>query len=171
MRIGPHLSDEMARDVSRMWGGDPVHPIPEAYDTLACAIESDILTDGVRYINPPKVKSGLLAKKNKMDLSLSRQGWVDGCSAAVARRDTERSHGSYNPGRGWDGALPTRERAGASEGNSRGRKGAAVGVAKSDKLIDRYILCWTHLAASCLFQFFFLFCIFVFPFSRRYWSN
>jgi hypothetical protein len=104
-------------------GGDPVHPLPEAYDTLACAIESDILTDGIRYINPPKAQSGMPAKKNKMDLSLSRQGWVDGCSAAVARRDTERSHGSYNPGRGRGWNTSDMRTRGGNRGNFAWKRG------------------------------------------------
>jgi hypothetical protein len=89
-----------------MWGGDPVNPLPEAYDALASTIESDILTDGVRYINPPKSQNDIPAKKNKMDLSRSRQGWVNSCSAAVPRRDTVRSYGCSNPrrGRGWSTA-------------------------------------------------------------------
>jgi hypothetical protein len=107
----------MARDVSRMWGGDPVQPLPEAYDALAGAIESDILTDGIRYINPPKKQNDMPAKREKIDLSRSRQGWVDGCSAAVHRCDTVRSSGSYNPrhGRGW-GPADTR-----AQGGSRGK--------------------------------------------------
>jgi hypothetical protein len=34
MGIGPHLSDQAASDISKLWGGDAVHPLPEAYDAL-----------------------------------------------------------------------------------------------------------------------------------------
>jgi hypothetical protein len=54
LRIGPNLSDEAAKELSRLWGGDPEHPLPEAYEELASRIISDILIEGVKYINPPK---------------------------------------------------------------------------------------------------------------------
>jgi hypothetical protein len=63
MGIGPHLSDKAASDISRLWGGDTIYPLPEAYDALACAIESDILVEGVCYINPPKTQGSPVAEK------------------------------------------------------------------------------------------------------------
>jgi hypothetical protein len=72
--------------ISRLWGSDPAHPQPEAYDELACAIKNDVLIEGVKYINPPKEHfSASATKKPKIDLARSRQGWVEGCSAALPR--------------------------------------------------------------------------------------
>jgi hypothetical protein len=69
-----------------------VHPLPEAYEELASRIENDILLEGVKYINPPKEHhSSSAPKKPRTDLACSRQGWVKGCSAALPRRDTERT--------------------------------------------------------------------------------
>jgi hypothetical protein len=45
-----------------MWGSDPVHPKREAYETLAAAIESDVLTDTVKFVNPPKAPDSNTAK-------------------------------------------------------------------------------------------------------------
>jgi hypothetical protein len=45
-----------------MWGSDPVHPKREAYETLAAAIESDVLTDTVKFVNPPKIPDTNTAK-------------------------------------------------------------------------------------------------------------
>ncbi len=101
--IGPHLSDDAAKEISQMWGSDPVHPKSEAYEALATAIERDVLTDEVKYINAPKSRSDNRAKKQKTDLCHSRQGWAVGCSAAVPRRDTiPSSRGSR--GRGYGGS-------------------------------------------------------------------
>jgi hypothetical protein len=58
---------------------------------------SDILIKGVKYINPPKYHfSATAPKKLRTDLARSRQGWVEGCSAALPRRYKERS-GKGNP--------------------------------------------------------------------------
>jgi hypothetical protein len=91
MGIGPHLSDQAASDISRLWGRDAVHPLPEAYDALSSAIERDILLENARYINPPKQLGEVAPKRPRTDFSKTRQQWVDGCSAAIPRRDT------YNP--------------------------------------------------------------------------
>jgi lysophospholipase L1-like esterase len=86
--IGPDLSDEAAREISLLWGTDPVHPSRDAYDALSRAIERDVLKEDVKYINPPQLHGGNPPKRPRPDLSQSRQGWVTGCSAAVPRRDT-----------------------------------------------------------------------------------
>ncbi len=44
--IGPNLSDEAAKELSRLWGGDPVRPLTEAYEELASKIVSNILVEG-----------------------------------------------------------------------------------------------------------------------------
>jgi hypothetical protein len=90
MGIGPNLSGDAAKELSRRWGGDPVHPVPEAYEELASKVMSDILIEGVKYINPPKEQHSASApKKPRTDLACSRQDWVEGCSAALPRRDME----------------------------------------------------------------------------------
>ncbi len=105
-----------------MWDTDPVHPRREAYETLAAAIESDILTDDVKFVNPPKTRDDNMAKKPRMDLSHSRQGWVVGCSAAIPRKDTfssARGRGPGGPSRGrglwkWRAGKGNRGRGGWS---------------------------------------------------------
>jgi hypothetical protein len=89
--IGPNLSDDAAKELSQLWGTDPLHPLPEAYDVFANKFMSDILIEGVKYINPPRDHhQSTVPKKPRTDLACSRQGWVEGCSAALPRRDTER---------------------------------------------------------------------------------
>jgi hypothetical protein len=84
--------------MSRMWGTDPVHPLQDASMLLVQKIESDILTDGVRYINRPKQQEGPATKMPRVDLSKTRQDWVDVYSAAVPRCDTLRERGGHKPG-------------------------------------------------------------------------
>ncbi len=102
--IGPDLSDDAAKATSQMWVSDPVHPSPAAYEALTSAIERDILTDEVKYINALKPHGGAASKRQKTDLSRTRQGWVTGCSAAVPRHDTaQASRGSCGWGSGGHG--------------------------------------------------------------------
>jgi hypothetical protein len=126
--IGPQLSDEAAKMISQMWGSDPVHPKHEAYEALAAAIERDVLTDEVKFINAPKSRDDNRAKKPRNDLSHSRQGWDVGCSAAIPRKDTTsssrgsrgRGHGGPNRGTGawkWRAGRGNRGRGGGSHPN------------------------------------------------------
>ncbi len=107
--IGPNLSDEAAKELSQLWGNDPVHPLPEAYGLLANKLLSDTLVEGAKYINPPRDDlHSSVSKKPKTDLACSRQGWVEGCSAALPRRDTVRSekgNGSLQRPRGRGTAI------------------------------------------------------------------
>jgi hypothetical protein len=96
--IGPELSDDAAINMSRMWGTDPVHPLQDASMLLVQKIESGILTDGVRYTNRPKQQEGPATKMPRVDLSKTRQDWVDVYSAAVPRCDTLRERGGHKPG-------------------------------------------------------------------------
>jgi hypothetical protein len=99
-----------SREISDQWGSDAVHPLPVAYGIMAAAIESDIADSSVRYINPSKSQGGPPPKKPRVDQSKLRQGWVDGCSAALHRRDT--SSGAVAPSDG------------AARGKSRGHGGS-----------------------------------------------
>jgi hypothetical protein len=76
--IDPQLSDEVAKGMSRLWGADPVYPLPDAYEMLARAVESDKLQDRVRYINPPGQHGEPDTKRQKLNLSQSRQCQVEG---------------------------------------------------------------------------------------------
>jgi hypothetical protein len=118
--IGPQLSDEAAKIISQLWGTNPVHLRWEAYETLAAAIENDILTDDIKFVNPPKTRDDYMAKKPRMDLSHSRQGWVVGCSASIPRKDTFSSTRGRGPGGPSRGRGSWKWRAG--KGN-RGRGG------------------------------------------------
>jgi hypothetical protein len=136
--IGPHLSDEMARDVSRMWGGDPVHPLPEAYDTLACAIESDILTDGSVTSTLRRLRVGYQLKRTRWTSAfLDRAGSTAALQRLLEETPTGRT-AATTPEEVGVGVLLTRKRAEATEGNSRGRE-AAVGAGKSENLLESIV--------------------------------
>jgi hypothetical protein len=124
--IGPQLAqlgDDAAKEISQMWGSDPVHPSRAAYEALATAIDRDVLTDEVKYINAPKSHGYSAAKKQKTDLCRSRQGWVLGCSTVVPRRDTTpSSRGRHGRGYGSSGSGPKTWKWRAGPG-SRGRGG------------------------------------------------
>jgi hypothetical protein len=81
------ISDEEATRTAALWGPDPVHPSQAAYRLIAEAIETDIQDPDARYTNPPKDVQQY-SKKARHDPSLERAGWVDGCSAALPRRDS-----------------------------------------------------------------------------------
>jgi hypothetical protein len=96
--LGPALEDEKAKEISAQWGNDAVHPLPAAYEIMATALENDIGDQSAKYINPPKSLGGLSARKQGIDHSKLRQGWVSGCSAALSRRDTSSGSSSMNTG-------------------------------------------------------------------------
>jgi hypothetical protein len=96
--LGPPLEDEKAQEISAQWGSDAVHPLPVAFEIMATALENDVADLGARYINPPKTHGGPPTKKQRIDHSKLRQGWVDGCSAALPRRDTSSGPSSLNDG-------------------------------------------------------------------------
>jgi hypothetical protein len=102
--LGPMLDDEKATEISELWGRDAVHPLPAAYEAMAAVLDKDIADKGARYINPPKTAAGPPSKKARIDQSKLRQDWVDGCSAALPRRDTTSTqrHSSGLPTRGGD---------------------------------------------------------------------
>jgi hypothetical protein len=110
------ISDDDAVRTAALWGPNPVHPTQAAYRLIAEAIELDLQDQDARYTNPPKdLHQG--AKRLRYDPSLERAGWVDGCSAALPRRDSaplpvHRGGGAHAP-RGHV-VVPAR-------GNQRGR--------------------------------------------------
>jgi hypothetical protein len=98
---------------------------------MATALENDIGDQGAKYINPPKNLGGTAAKRQGIDHSKLRQGWVRGCSAALSRRDTTSSSSSVNSGnasgkirgRGRGGYRPywVKRGPGSSRGGFKGR--------------------------------------------------
>jgi hypothetical protein len=86
--LGPMLDDDKATEISELWGRDAVHPLPAAYESMAAVLDKDIADEGARYINPPKTATRPPSKKPRVYQSKLRQDWVDGCSAALPRRDT-----------------------------------------------------------------------------------
>jgi hypothetical protein len=87
-------------------------PSPAAYEALASGIRSPRQRHrtrhlgGRRSIHQPSQAAawGPEAKKTKTGISKSRQAWVEGCSAAMPRRDTFRqSTGFKRPSRGGRG--------------------------------------------------------------------
>jgi hypothetical protein len=83
------LLDE-AQDLTAVWGGDLVHPAPSAYHIIAEMVFKDISDPQARYSNfSNQAKMGPPAgKRNKVDLSLRRDGWVSSCTAALQRRNS-----------------------------------------------------------------------------------
>ncbi len=78
---------EDARELAQTWGNDPVHPATTTYKRIVEGIMQDLKNPEARYTNLPK---GILppAKKQRLDLSLEREAWVRGCTAALPRRDS-----------------------------------------------------------------------------------
>ncbi len=79
------LSDEDAIEASKLWGSAAVHPSAEGYSSIATKLEEELSSDG-KFTNAPKLADSV-AKRPRLDLSLSRQPWVEGCSAALPRAD------------------------------------------------------------------------------------
>jgi hypothetical protein len=137
--LGPMLDDQKANEISDLWGRDAVHPLPAAYEAIAGVLDKDISDDGARYINPPRASSGPPSKKQRIDESKLRQGWVDGCSAALPRRDNfatqsvQHSRHRRGGGRGRGGGSHKPRpwtKFGRGGGGSRGRGGGAGGMGR-----------------------------------------
>jgi hypothetical protein len=60
-------------------------PSAEGHARIATKLEEE-LSSNVKYTNPPKTLASE-AKRPSQDLSLTRQPWVEGCSAALPRGD------------------------------------------------------------------------------------
>jgi hypothetical protein len=99
------ISDKEATWTAALWGLDPVHLTAVAYGMMAEAIEADLRNLGACYTNPPK-QLQLGAKKARHDPSLERAGWVDGCSAALPRKDSLPAPGSRGHSFGASPARP-----------------------------------------------------------------
>jgi hypothetical protein len=112
------ISDEDAARTAALWGPDPVHPTQAAYRLIAEAIEADLQDPSAKYTNPPK-DSLQPAKKARHDPSMERAGWVDGCSAALPRRDS--APALINRGRGVH--TPRSSMGPPPRGYNRGRGG------------------------------------------------
>ncbi len=96
------LTDEEAAKAAALWGPDPVHPTSAAYRQIAESLEEDLKDEDARYTNP--TGAAQVKKKPRYDPSLDREGWVSGCSAALARRDNNSSvavRGRLPTTRGW----------------------------------------------------------------------
>jgi hypothetical protein len=95
-------TDEEAAKAAALWGSDPVHPTSAAYRLIAESLEEDLRDDDARYTNP--TRAAQTKKKPRYDPSLDREGWVSGCSAALTRRDNNKStapRGRSAAGSGW----------------------------------------------------------------------
>jgi hypothetical protein len=89
--LGPRqadISDSEAKEFAELWGDNPVHPSTAAYRKMAHDLEADLLTPEARYTNPVRSGDRSPAKKLKPDDSLNRASWVNGCPAALPRRDS-----------------------------------------------------------------------------------
>jgi hypothetical protein len=109
-------SDDEAARSAALWGNDPVHPSAAAYRCMADQLEKDMLNSEARYTNPAKHHA---QKRPRVDLSLGRDDWVAGCSAAAPRRDAPPSRGSM-PRRGDAGPRAGTKARGRGNLSSRG---------------------------------------------------
>jgi hypothetical protein len=98
IEIRSGLSDEDAREASKLWGGAAVHPTAEGYARIATKLEEELISEA-KYTNPPKSLASE-AKRPRQDLSLTRQPWVEGCSAALPRGDINLTREGPSSGRG-----------------------------------------------------------------------
>jgi hypothetical protein len=114
---------EDARELAALWGPDPVHPAAGAYQVIVDGIVQDLSSSESRYTNPPKTQARPPGH-SRIDLSLDRDAWVRGCTAALPRRDSSTTRGGAN-----DLGSSNRSRARPHRGNhfSRGNCGASHG--------------------------------------------
>ncbi len=78
-----------------------MHPSSAAYRVIADGLFKDITNPEARYTNPPKtVLKQQHSKKPRLDLSLERDAWVSGCTAALPRRDSAVPPARGAPSRG-----------------------------------------------------------------------
>jgi hypothetical protein len=80
-------SYEEAAASAALWGVDPVHPTGAAYRVIVDNIEKDLANTDAKYTNPPRAPQG--QKRQLPDLSLNRDSWIGGCSAASTRREPQ----------------------------------------------------------------------------------
>jgi hypothetical protein len=102
---------EDARELAALWGPDPVHPAAGAYQVIVDGIVQDLSSSESRYTNPPKTQVRPPGH-SRIDLSLDRDAWVRGCTAALPRRDSSTTRGGA-PGLG----SSNRSQAGPHRGN------------------------------------------------------
>ncbi len=123
-------SGEEAAKAAALWGSNPVHPTAAACRCMAKCLVNDIPNDEARYANPTKPPGG--QKRPKIDLSLERDKWVVGCSAAAPRRDIAMDHASGNR----DSAGPMRppRRGHYIQGTSRG---SAMSLRRAQRGVNR----------------------------------
>ncbi len=67
LKIRSGLSDEDAREASKLWGGAAVYPAAEGYAQIVTKLEEDLLSD----VNQPRSTTSD-AKRPRQDLSLTR---------------------------------------------------------------------------------------------------
>jgi hypothetical protein len=70
LEIRSGLSDEDARESSKLWGGAAVYPAAEGYAQIVTKLEEDLLSD-VKFTKKPRSMTSD-AKRPRQDLSLTR---------------------------------------------------------------------------------------------------
>ncbi len=105
LEIRSSLSDEDAHEASKLWGGAAVHPSAEGFAHIATKLEEELASEA-KYTNPPKSQASE-DKRPRQDLSLTKQPWVEECSASLPRGDINPNR--EGPGSGG-GAMSARGR-------------------------------------------------------------
>jgi succinate dehydrogenase flavin-adding protein (antitoxin of CptAB toxin-antitoxin module) len=122
------LSDEDAIEASKLWGSAAVHPSADGYACIAAKLDEELSSDG-KFTNAPKPIDAAV-KRPRLDLSLSRQPWVEGCSAALPRADIHPPRGGGHSARGLQ---PRGSRGQRGRGNHHQWRKWSNGSSKSSK--------------------------------------
>jgi hypothetical protein len=114
-----------------------VHPSIECYRQIAVKLDDELASDA-KFTNPPKALAWN-AKLPRQDLSLTRQPWIDGCSAALPRVDIPTSLGAPGSSRG---AAAARSGGRGHRGNigQRGGGNPPTRITHRDRLKVQYLI-------------------------------
>jgi hypothetical protein len=95
-------TDEEDTKTAGLWGPDLVHPTSVAGRVMEGSLETDIQNPDAHYTKPAKQQP--VPKKARYDPSQDLAGWVNGCSAALPRRELaplRPPRGQAAGGSGW----------------------------------------------------------------------
>ncbi len=98
-----------------------VHPSIDCYRQIAAKLDDELASDA-KFTNPPMQALAGNAKQPRQDLRLTRQPWIDGCSAALPRVDIPTSLGAPGNSRGAAAARSGTEVIAATSGRGYGPK-------------------------------------------------
>lgn len=104
-----------------------MYPSVIVYQWIEAKLEDELASDD-KLTNPPQPAAEIV-KRQKLDLGLTRQLWVDGCSAALPRGDIKVSRTA--PGISRGGIAATKR--GRGQFTSRGGRGRGRFTSRGDR--------------------------------------